>query len=123
MPTYAGYVYLGFNIGQPSGGAAATTVTPTGTGIKVAFVNSSATSTLRAQLVGDAAGTTIWCYTVPATATSPVTIPYAMFTKQCYNMPPGAAYAKEPITSVQLNIPGDTTAKTLNLTLTSVAEY
>jgi hypothetical protein len=120
-PTYAGYAYLGFNVGQPSGGGAAATVTPTGTGIKVAFANSSATTTLRVQLVADAAGSTIWCYTV--TGTSPVMIPYAMFTKACYNSPPGAAYAMEPIMSVQLNIPGDMTAKALNLTLTSLTEY
>jgi hypothetical protein len=120
-PSYAGYAYLGFNVGQASGGAAAATITPTGTGVKVAFANSSATSTLRVQLVADATGSTIWCYTV--TGTSPVMIPYGMFTKACYNSPPGAAYAMEPITSVQLNIPGDATAKTLNLTLTSITEY
>jgi hypothetical protein len=120
-PTYAGYAYLGFNVGQPSGGATAGTIVPTGTGIKVAFANSSATTTLRVQLVGDSTGSTIWCYTV--TGASPVMIPYGMFTKACYNTPPGATYMMEPITSVQLNIPGDATAKALNLTLTSITEY
>ncbi len=120
-PDYAGYAYLGFNVGQPPGGTVNTPVTPKGTGIKVTFANSSATTTLRAQLVGDATGTIIWCANV--TGASPVMIPYSMFTKACYNTPPGAAYAKEPIASVQLNIPGEATAKALNLTLQGVAEY
>jgi len=122
--SYAGYVYLGFNVGQASGGAAAATVTPTGSGIKVAYANSSAAGTLRVQLVGDAAGSIIWCYTVPSGATSPLMIPWASFTKACYNTPPGAAYNKDPLMSVQLNIPGESTgAKMVNLTLTSIAEY
>jgi hypothetical protein len=52
-------------------------------------------------------------------------IPYGSFTQQCYNTPPGTAYAKQPIMSVQLNIPGDNVAgsKAVNLTLTSVTEY
>jgi hypothetical protein len=117
------YAYLGFNVGQPSGGAAATTVTPTGTGIKVAFVNSSTASTLRVQLAADANGATSWCYTLPSVTASPVMIPYTSFTQMCYATPPGTAYAKQPIMSVQMNIPADSTSKNVNLTLTSVTEY
>src|SRR5262249_39464299 len=97
-------------------------VAPTGTGIKVSFANSSTASVLRVQLAADTTGTTFWCYTV--TGTSPLTIPYTSFTQQCYATPTGPAYAKQPILSVQLSVPGDSTgAKTLNVSLLSVNEY
>jgi hypothetical protein len=120
-PAYAGNAYLGFSIAQPSGGGSPGTVAPTGTGIKVSFTNSSATTTLRVQLAADATGTTFWCYTV--TGASPVTIPYAMLRTMCWDTTMGTAYAKQPVMSIQLSIPGDATAKALNLTLTGVTEY
>jgi hypothetical protein len=47
-----------------------------------------------------------------------------MLTQQCYNTPPGPAYAKQGILSIQLAIPGDSTgAKALNVSLLSVTEY
>jgi hypothetical protein len=116
--SYAGYSYLGFNIGQDSGGAAVAAVAPKGSGITVTFTNTSAAPVVRVALNADATGTTSWC--APVT-TSPATIPYTSFTQACYT-PGGAAYAKQPIMSIQLSVPGGATSGPVNVTLVSVKE-
>ena len=60
-----------------------------------------------------------WCTNV---TTSPAVIPYSSFKVACYDAAPGAAYAKEPITQIQLNLAGGTTAGAINITLNSVTE-
>jgi hypothetical protein len=117
--SYAGYSYLGFNIGQDSVGGAATTVTPKGSGITVTYTNTSAAPTVRVALNVDAAGATSYC---AAVTSSPATIKYTAFTEQCYNPMPGPAYAKTPIISVQLSVPGGPTSTAVNVTLVSVVE-
>ncbi len=110
---------LGFGLGQIAGGTANAEVAPSGTGLTIAFANTTpATLPLRAQITD---GTTTWCYTV--TGASPVTIPYASFNTKCYDTPPdGTAYAKAPINAIQLQIAGGTTAGAVNVTITSVTE-
>jgi hypothetical protein len=115
---YAGYAYLGFNVGQDSSGSTPVAVTPKGSGLSVSFTNSSG-GTVRVALNADTAGATSWCYTTTATSG---TIPYSSFTQQCYNTPPGAAYAKQPIVTVQLSVPGAATSGPVNVTLLSVTE-
>ena len=117
-PNYAGYSYLGFNIGQDNAGGAAAAVTPQGSGITVTFTNTSNAPVVRVALNADAAGTTSYC---AAVTTSPATIKYSAFTQACYN-PGGAAYAKTPIVSVQLSVPGGATTAAVNVTLVSVVE-
>jgi len=117
--SYAGYSYLGFNVGQDAAGSAAVTVTPKGSGLTVKFTNASS-STVRIALNADATGATSWCYTATA---SPATIPYSSFTQQCYNTTtPGPAYAKQAIMSVQLSVPGGATTGPVDVTLVSVTE-
>jgi hypothetical protein len=116
--SYAGYSYLGFNIGQDSGGATVAAVTPKGSGVTVTFTNTSSAPTVRVALNADATGTTSWCAVAPS---SPATILYSAFTQACYN-PGGAAYAKQPIVSVQLSVPGGATSGPVNVTLVSVKE-
>jgi len=116
--SYVGNAYLGFSIGQVPPATTPSLVTPKGSGITVTFTNASA-SPLRVQLNADSTGTTFWCTTVTA---SPATIPYSSFMKQCYNTPPGAAYAKEAIQSVSLSVPGGAAAATVNVTLVGVTE-
>jgi hypothetical protein len=116
--SYAGYSYLGFNIGQDSSGGTATAVKPKGSGVTVTFTNTSAAPVIRVALNADAAGTTSWC--APVTS-SPATIPYSSFTQACYNAG-GAAYALQPIVSVQLSVPGGATSGPVNVTLVSVKE-
>jgi hypothetical protein len=116
--SYAGNAFLGVNIDQAASAATPSTVTPRGSSITVAFTNASG-STLRVELVADSTGTTSWCANV---ATSPVTIPYTAFTQQCYNTPPGPAYAKQAIEAVLLSIPGGAAAAPVNVTLVSVTE-
>jgi hypothetical protein len=116
---YAGYSYLGFNVGQDSNGSTPTTVTPKGSGITVTFTNTASSPVVRVALNADATGTTSWC--APVT-TSPATIPYSSFTQQCYNTPAGAAYTKQPIISVQLSVPGGAATANVNITLVSVVE-
>jgi hypothetical protein len=116
---YAGYSYLGFNIGQDSSGATTATVAPKGSGITVTYTNTSAAPTVRVALNADATGTTSWCAT---TTSSPATIAYSAFTEQCYNTTPGPAYAKQPLISVQLSVPGGATSGPVSITLVSVKE-
>jgi len=117
--SYAGYSYLGFNVGQDSGGTAVAAVTPKGSGVTVTFTNTSSAPTVRVALNADSTGTTSWC---AAVTTSPATVAYTAFTQQCYNTPTGAAYAKQPIVSVQLSVPGGATSGPVNVTLVSVKE-
>jgi hypothetical protein len=117
-PNYS-YAGLGFNLGQtPAGGTTNTPVTPKGTGLTFNFANTTTGTglVLRAQLTN---GTTTWCTNITS---SPAVVPYSSFTVNCYNTPPGMAYAKEPITQIQLNLAGGTTAGTMNITLNSVTE-
>jgi len=117
-PSYAGVAYLGFNLGQNAGSTTVPTVTPTGTGLTVTFSATTATLPLRVQLVGT--GSTFWCYTI--TGASPVTIPYAMFNTACWDGS-GTAYAKQPITSIELVVPGGATATSgVSVTLSGVRE-
>ncbi|MES1207836.1 MAG: hypothetical protein ABUS79_18025, partial [Pseudomonadota bacterium] len=117
--TYEG---LGFNLGDPQSGGGAThaDVTPKGSGLTIAFSNTTpSTLPLRVQLL-DSTMTT-WCYTVTGGGPS-VTIPYASFTQQCYNPTPGTAYARNPINQIQMQIAGGTTSGTVKLTIMSVTE-
>jgi len=111
---YAGNVYFGFNIGQTAGASSSGKVTPTGTGLTITCTGCT-TPMMRAQ-IGD--GTTTWC----ANLTSGTPIAYTAFTQQCYNATPGAAYAKAPINSIQISIPGTAMAAPFDLTLMSVVE-
>ena len=70
------------------------------------FTNTSNAPVVRVALNADATGTTSWC---AAVTTSPATIPYSGFTQACYT-PGGAVYAKQPIVSVQLSVPGGATS-------------
>ncbi len=118
MPNYS-FAGLGFNLGQtPAGGTTNTPVTPKGTGLTFNFSNTTTGTglVLRAQITN---GTTTWCTNITS---SPAVVPYSSFTVACYNTPPGMAYAKEPITQIQLNLAGGTTAGTMNITLNSVTE-
>lgn len=117
--TYCGVVGLGININQAQGSKTAAAVAPTGTGIKVAFTETPATAAFRVQLRDDTTSTQ-WCYTV--TGSSPASIPYAMFNTACWDGT-GAAYVKQPITSVQVLIAGGATATTYSMGVTSIAEY
>ena len=110
---------LGFGLGQIAGGTANAEVAPTGTGLTIAFTNTTPASLpLRAQITD---GTTTWCYTVAGA--SPVNIPYTSFNTKCYDSPPdGTAYAKGPINAIQLQIAGGTAAGAVNVTITSVTE-
>lgn len=116
---YATYAGIGFNINQDlSGGTAAPTLTPKGTGLTIAFTGTTGSLPLRAQLSD---GTTNWCYAI--TGTSPVMIPYGSFNTKCYDSPPdGVAYAKNPINAFQLQVAGAATAGTYNIALTGVTE-
>jgi hypothetical protein len=93
-------------------------VTPRGSGLTINFTNGTTGTgvVLRAQVTD---GPNTWCTTV---TTSPASIPYGSFKKACYDATPGAAYNKEPITQIQLNLAGGTTAGTINLAFTSVTE-
>jgi hypothetical protein len=115
MYSYAG---IGFSLGQTAGGTTNTPMTPKGSGLTFNFANSTtgAGVVLRAQVTN---GTSTWCTDITG---STANIPYSSFHVSCYNTPPGAAYAKEPITAIEMNLAGGTAPGTINLTLTSVTE-
>jgi hypothetical protein len=111
------YAGMGFNLGQTSSGSTNTPVAPRGSGLTFNFANTTGGGVvLRAQVTN---GTSTWCTDI---TTSPAVIPYSSFHVACYNTPPGAAYAKEPITAIEMNLAGGTMAGAINLTLTSVTE-
>jgi hypothetical protein len=115
--SYAGVAFIGFNVGQDSTGGTPTTMTPTGSSVTVTFSASTGGLPLRAQLNG-ASGS--WCYTI--TGASPATIPYASFNSACWDGS-GTAYAKTPIQSFQLVVPGAATPTSgVSVTLTKVTE-
>ena len=91
---------------------------PTGTGLQVTYTKVSGPTTIRVQ-IQDA--TTRWC--APLT-TSGATIPYTSFNTMCWETAPPAtgAYAKQPITQVQLVAPGGETAVPIDMTLVSVKD-
>ena len=113
---YIGVVYLGFNINQAAGATAGTAIVPTGTGLTVTYTKVSGPATIRIQ-IQDA--TTRWCANLTA---SPATIPYTMFNTACWEPTSGVAYAKQPITQVQLVAPGEATAVPIDMTLVSVKD-
>ena len=53
-----------------------------------------------------------------------VTIPYSSFNTKCYDSPApdGTAYAKNPISAFQLQVPGGSAAGTYTIALTGVKE-
>jgi hypothetical protein len=111
-PDYAGFVLIGFSTNEPAGGGTKGTVTPTGTGI---VVTGSAAGG-RVQLQN---GSTYYC----ATFTSGTVIPYTSFNTKCYDTPPdGVAYAKGPIDTVALQIPGGAATAAYTVSITSVKE-
>jgi hypothetical protein len=117
--SYAGVVYLGFNVNQAAGASAKTTVTPTGTSLAVQYTNTGASAIVRVQISAGSAATTRWC--APLTSAS-ATIPYAMFNTECWEGGAGTAYAMQPIDTVQLIIPGGATAAAFDITLVSVKD-
>ncbi len=112
-PDYAGFVLIGFSTAEAAGGGTKATVTPTGTGIIVTGTAAGG----RVQLQN---GSTYYC----ATFTSGGMIPYTSFNTKCYDSPPdGVAYAKTPIDTIALEIPGGMMDASYSLSLASVAEY
>jgi hypothetical protein len=117
---YSGVVFLGFNVNQAAGAAAKGTVTPTGTGLTVTFTNTGASPVVRAQISSGSSDATRWC----ATATSGTPIPYAMFNTKCWDTAAvgAAAYAMQPIDTVQLVLPGGEADAPFDITLVSVTD-
>jgi len=117
--SYCGVVGIGFNINQAQGATTGSTLAPTGTGITVTFSETAAALPFRVQLRDDSTGTN-YCY--QATGTS-ATIPYGSFNTKCYDTPAdGVAYAKQPITSVQILIAGGAAATPFTMALMNVQE-
>ena len=113
--SYAGVMYMGFNVNQALGSTAVGTIAPTGTSLVVTFTKTSGPAVIRAQI---SAGMTRWCATL---MTSPATIAYTSFNTACWDNT-GTAYAKQPIDTVQLVIPGADAAAPFDVTLVSVKD-
>jgi hypothetical protein len=116
--SYAGAVYLGFNVNQAFGSSTQGTVAPTGTGIAITYTVSGTTPGLRLQVEQ---GTNAWCRDLTI-ANSTVQIPYSTLKTNCWDST-GVAYGKQPIDSIQLIIPGGASAQSFALGITSVSEY
>jgi hypothetical protein len=118
--SYAGVMYMGFNVNQATGSTAVGTIAPTGAGLAVTFTKTTGPATIRVQISSGSAATTRWCANL---TTSGAVIPYAMFNTQCWDMM-GTAYAKQPIDTVQIIIPGPDAAMgaAFDVTLVSVKD-
>lgn len=112
---YAGYVVVGFNISQASGGGTVETTTPSGSSLTMTFTKVSGPD-LRVQLQS---GSTTWCASVTS---SPATVAYTDFNTECWEGGAGTAYAMQPIDAVQLSLPGAETATPFDVTLVSAAD-
>jgi hypothetical protein len=110
-----GYAYLGFNLNQAAGSAAAGTVTPTGTGIKLTHTYSSV---LTAYLELITSSGTTYCVELPASGT---TVPYTSFKSDCWDIS-GTTYAKQPLKSLEVSISGGESSADFDLHITSVEE-
>lgn len=121
---FGGVAWLGFNVNQLRDEDAAGTVTPTGTGIMVNFINTNG-SRLRVQLGGPNADTLAserWCVEIFGTGGN-VMVPYSAFTTECWDTI-GTPYAREPIKSIQLIVPGnDIASEAFAVCIAAVTEY
>lgn len=121
---FGGVAWLGFNLNQLRNDEAAGTVTPTGTGIMLNFINEGG-SPLRVQLGGPNADTLEsdrWCVEIAGTSGN-VMIPYAAFNTQCWDAL-GIPYAGEPIENIQLLVPGnDVASQSFAICMAAVTEY
>jgi hypothetical protein len=116
--SFAGFAYLGVNVNQDAASSTTGTLTPTGTGLIVSFAATTGGLPFRVQV---GSSSTTWCYTV--TGTSPVTIPWSSFNTMCWDGT-GGAYAKQPISNIQLIVPGGQTATPgVSVTLNSFRTY
>jgi len=113
--SYAGVVFVGFNINQTAGSSVVGRFTPAGTSLVVTYTKVSGPATIRVQIQ---AGTSRWCANLSA---SPATIPYTTFNTACWDTS-GTAYAKQPIEALQLVVPGGPTATPIDMTLNSVRD-
>jgi len=114
-PTYAGVVYLGFNLNEATGGTKGTVV-PKGTGLAVTYTNTGSSAIVRVQV---SAGTTRWC---AALMTSGTTIPWTTFNTECWEGGMGTAYGMQAIDTVQLIVPGGAMDAPFDITLVSVKD-
>jgi len=120
--SYAGTAFVGFSVGQDPSGTPPATITPKGSSVTVTFTATTGGLPLRLQLGADMTGAVFWCYTIASPAAGTVTVPYAMFNKACWDNS-GAAYAKEPIMSMELSVPGGAMATSgVSVTITGVKE-
>jgi hypothetical protein len=116
--SYGTYAGVGFALNQDVGGTGTSgTVSPHGTGLTVTFDNAFSTAGLQVVLSD---GTNNWCSIV---VSSPATILYSAFNTKCYDTPvDGTAYAKQPITGIQLDVPGGAVSMVYGLSLIKVVE-
>jgi hypothetical protein len=113
--SYAGLMFIGFNIDQPAGSSTVGARAPTGTNLIITYTKAVGPATLRVQLDD---GATRWCANLTA---SPAMIPYTMFNTACWDNT-GTAYAKQPVRSVLLVVSGIETAQPIDLTFVSVRD-
>jgi len=109
------YAYLAFSLNEPVGGGTWSTVTPTGTGIKITHTYTSALT----AYVEITSTTASYCIELPASGT---TIPYSSFKTNCWDTT-GTAYSKgTPIDAIQVTINGESDPGDFNLHITNIEE-
>jgi Glycosyl hydrolase family 12 len=105
--SYRGVAQLVFTLDQPDG-SAPQAVVPQAEGLAFNFTRTTG-SLVRVVLQppASAAGESAegWCYAIPEVR-GQIFVPYSEFRVGCFNRPPGAAYAREPIEAISFNSPG-----------------
>lgn len=109
--TYAAVAGWGWNIDQVMTGSnpPATAIAPMGTGLSVNIPG--ATADMRLQLSDGAATETTWCASMPANGTG--TVPWASFTKTCYDTTKGDPYSMTTkIAKIEVIVPSKSATST-----------
>lgn len=112
--TFQTYAGLGFALDQdPMLDAPEGLVSPSGSGLTISYVNTGSSS-LRVQISD---GTTRWCYDGLTGTDGTVTIPYTSFNTECWVGGSGDYYLGQPISTVQLVMPGAASSVPFNVCL------
>lgn len=115
---------MGWNINQEEDELEGAPITPTSDGIRIS-VSSFTSVPLRLQIAGPNAETDEndrWCVVI-GNGGSDLFIPWTAFNTPCWNVSQGNDYDFEPITSVSIVVPGDTSgARTFDFCIDDIEE-
>jgi hypothetical protein len=119
------FAAVGFNLNQAVDQTVPGTVIPAASSLVVNFTSSS-NGPLRIAIHGpngDTVAAERWCAELGTVAAGPVAVPYSVFNTECWLGGSGTTYARQPIRSVLLIVPGsDTSSIPFNVCFTGLSD-